>query len=83
MDKIKTIKKVGAIVVSIGVGAIINNAVKATTPSTAGLVVKGCIVVGAYVLGSMVAKKAITHMEGEVDSIVKEVKKFVEEPAAV
>ena len=77
MTKLEIAKKVVGIVVSIGVGAIVSNAVKSNTPDSVGALKKVCIGVGAFVIGSMLSDIAVKHMDQTIDNTVKEVKKMV------
>lgn len=78
MKKLEVIKTVGGIIVSVGVGAIVGNAVKYTTPSNIGTIKKVCIGVGSLVLTSMVGDKAVQYTEKKISDAAKSVKKMVE-----
>ena len=71
MDKKEIIKTVGGIVVSVGVGGIVGNIVKATTPASVGLIKKVCIGVGTVVLSNMATDKAVEYSTGKMDDIMK------------
>lgn len=60
-------------IVSIGVGNIVGNIVKATTPANLNTFNKLSIQVGTFVLSGMVAAQAVTYVNNEVDSIVTQV----------
>lgn len=77
MKKIDILKKVGGIVVSVGVGAIVTNAIKATSPTSMGTIKKVCVIVGGLVLSSMVSDLAVKYAEETIDNTVKEIKKMV------
>lgn len=79
MTKIEMIKKVGTLVVSVGVGAIVGNAIKATTPSSINTINKVCIGIGGFVLTSMVCGMATKYTEAQIDETVNEIKKMVAE----
>jgi hypothetical protein len=64
-------------VTSIGVGNIIGNIVKATTPTNLNTFNKVTIGVGSFVLSGMVADQAVKYVNSEIDRIVAPVK---EEP---
>lgn len=68
-----------SVVVSVGVGAIVNNAVKSTTPVTTKGLTKLCVVVGTFVLGSMFSEKATKYTDEKIDEAVNQVKVVVEE----
>lgn len=80
MKKLKLIKKVAGVVVSIGVGAIVNNVIKSTTPSTTSKVMKICIMIGSFVLGGMISDKAVDHTEKMITKTAKDVKEALNEP---
>lgn len=68
------------LVVSVGVGAIVSNAVAFTTPVLAvGVLKKACIGVGSFVLSSMLSDKATDYACDKVDEVLTEVKKLKEE----
>lgn len=77
MKKMEMVKSVGQIVISVGVGAIVGNAVKSTTPADIGTIKKFCVGVGTFVLSNMVCEKATEYGDGMFDkftrSFVKEV----------
>lgn len=77
MKKLDMVKTVGGIIVSVGVGAIVNNIVKSTTPVSMGTIKKVCIGVGGLVLSSMISDKAVKYTETKIDSAVNEIKKMV------
>lgn len=77
MKKMDMVKKVGGIIVSIGVGAIVGNVIKCTTPATMGTIKKVCVAVGSFVLCNMVADSAANYTEQTIDNAVNEVKKMV------
>lgn len=74
--------RITSAVVSTGVGAVVGNAIKASTPATANLFQKVSIGIGGFVLSGMVAEKASTHVEKTVKRNVKKIKKmFKEKPS--
>jgi hypothetical protein len=78
MSKLETIKAVGSLIVSVGVGSIVSNAVKCTTPGPVGTIKAVCIGVGSFVLANMVGDQAVKYTEEKIDGAVSEVKKMVE-----
>jgi hypothetical protein len=78
MNKLEMVKTVGSIIVSVGVGTIVSNAVKCTTIGPVGPIKAVCIGVGSFVLASMAGDKAVKYTEEKIDSAVSEVKKMVE-----
>ena len=77
MKKIDMIKKIGTLVVSVGVGAIVGNAIKATTPSSINTINRVCIGIGAFVLTGMVSGMAAKYTEEQINETVNEIKKMV------
>jgi hypothetical protein len=73
------VKAAGSIVISIGVGTIVNNVVRATTPATISKFSKVCIAVGALAVSNMVGDMAIERIEKGVDGIINGVKKKMNE----
>jgi hypothetical protein len=71
------IKKVVGFIVSLGVGSIITNAVKSTTPAQLGPIKKILIWVGSLVLGSMVVDQAVKYADDKIDHTALEIKKMV------
>lgn len=69
MKKIELLKTGAEIVVSIGVGAIVGNAVIFTTPLKVKAVQKACISVGSFVVSSMVSDKASDYVKDKIEDI--------------
>ena len=69
MKKIEIVKTVGGLIVSIGVGAIVGNAIKTTTPKDVGLLMKIFIWIGALFLGSLASDKASDYTEQQIDNV--------------
>lgn len=78
MKKIEMVKIAGGIIVSVGVGAIVGNAIKCTTPSHVGTIKKVCIGVGAFILTSMISDKAVQYTEVTISKAIKSIKGMVE-----
>lgn len=80
MNKIEAVKGATKFVVSVGVGAIITNAVTFTTPVLAiGVLKKAAIGVGSFVLSAMVSEKASDYADEKIDEFIDEIKKFSED----
>lgn len=77
MKKLEMIKAAGEIVVSVGVGLIVGNAIKSTTPNNMGLIKKICIGVGSFILTSMVGDCATKYAEQKFDEAVDQVKEMI------
>lgn len=75
MTKLEAVKGASKIVVGVGVGAIVGNAVAFTTPAIGvGLLMRGAISVGSFVLSNMVSDKAVNYADEKIDEIVDAVK---------
>lgn len=80
MSKVDVFKGATKFVVSIGVGAIVTNAVTFTTPVLAvGVMKKAAIGVGSFVLGSMLSEKAGEYTDQKIDDALEEIKKQLSE----
>lgn len=74
MKKIEMLKTVSGIIVSVGVSAIVGNAVNFTTPSSIGRIAKICTGAGKVVLASMVSKEASKYTEHKIDEAAAQFK---------
>lgn len=74
MKKIDILKKVVTVIATVGVGAVVGNAVKATTPADLKIQQKIIVGIGAFVIGGMVSEQATKHTEQQFDEIVQNVK---------
>lgn len=76
MNPISALKAVTNIFVSVGVAAIVKNAVKATTPFdySPKLYKKVGITVATFVISSMISDAATTHVEATIDEAVESIK---------
>lgn len=83
MDKTKTVvnvvKVVGGVVISIGVGAIVANLIRATTPEDVKKITKVCIGVGSFFVAGMTAAAASKRFDNSLDTIISMVTKFIME----
>lgn len=74
MNKLDIVKASLGAVVSIGVGAIVGNAVMLTTPLATKGLMKLCIKVGSLALSGMASDKAAVYVEETIDDGVEKVK---------
>lgn len=74
MNKLEFVKAGAEIVVSIGVGAIVGNAVMLTTPPGTKAIMKLCIKAGKLALSGMASDKATDYVEEQIDGVVSKVK---------
>jgi hypothetical protein len=79
MKKIEIIKAVGGLVISVGVGGIVGNVIKCTTPIAIGPIKKVCIGIGSFVVSNMVGDKAVEYAEEKIDGAIDQVKKMVKD----
>ena len=67
---IETVKTGVGVVVTVGVGAIVGNLVKSTTPVDTSKIVKACIKVGSLVVTGAVGDLAGKYAEEQIDEAV-------------
>lgn len=77
MTKIEMAKAAGEIVVSIGVGTIVGNAIKSTTPIDMGPIKKVCVSIGAMILANLASDSTTEYLEKKIDDVVDKVKDAV------
>lgn len=77
MNPLSLVKTVVEITVSVGVGAVVGNAVKASTPAGIHVVKRVAIGVGAFVLSSMVGDMATKYATDTIDETAGKIKKFM------
>jgi len=71
MTKFEVIKSAGQIIVTLGVGAIVKNVVKTTTPTNTKGFSRICIIVGAFVLTDMVSDKVSDYAGERFDAAIE------------
>lgn len=74
MNLLSVFVKASKVVTEIGVGMIVSNAIKATTPEDIKRGSKIAIAVGGFALGSMIGAKASSYIEGEIQGFVASIK---------
>ena len=77
MNPISVIKFVADVVVATGVGAVVGNVIKTTTPEGLNLYKKIAVGAGGFVLSSMITKHARKHTEETIDTVHETVDKIV------
>lgn len=77
--KLETVKTVVSCVASIGIGVIVENTIKANTPSTVGKVVKFLTVIGGLVLSGILCTAAEKYVSNTIDNGAKAIKKLSQE----
>lgn len=79
MNILPIAKAASNIIVSMGAGAVVTNAIKSTTPADIKTFQKVTIGVGGLVLSSMVGEMASNYTSSKLDESVETVKKSKEE----
>jgi hypothetical protein len=79
MKKIELAKTIGTFIVSLGVGAIVGNMIKATTPQSIGMVKKVSIAIGGFALSNMLGDMTANYTDNMIDKTVEQVEKMIEE----
>lgn len=79
MNLFSATKAVSNIIVSMGTGAVVTNAIKATTPADIKTYQKVSIAVGGLVLSSMVGEMATQYTSSKFDETVESAKQAKEE----
>jgi hypothetical protein len=67
MNILKFAKPVAGLVISMSVGAVVQNAISITTPATQNLIQKMGVKIGGYVVSSMVADHAVRYSFDEFE----------------
>lgn len=74
----KTIKRVGTIIVYVGVGTIVKNIVDSTTPKSTGKLEKLAIGIGAMALAGALTTRAMNFTEETIDKTADTVENMAE-----
>ncbi len=77
MGKLEAVKFVSGLVVSVGVGAVVSNVVKATTPGNISKLKKVFIFVGGMVLSFMIEDQAVKYTDAKIDAVANDLKNMV------
>lgn len=77
MNPLSLVKTVVEITVSVGVGAVVGNAIKASTPAGIHVVKRVAIGVGGFVLSSMVGDMATKYATETIDETASKIKNFM------
>lgn len=72
MDKTEMAKKIAELIVSIGVGAVVGNAIKIGTPSDIKLIGKIGIGIGGFVLSNMTGDFAASYIRKQIDEVIEQ-----------
>lgn len=79
MTKLEMVKAGAQIVVSIGVGIVVGNVVKVSSPAGRNVLKNICVGAAGLVLSDMVSDKACSHVETKIDDVVNQLKEAVME----
>jgi uncharacterized membrane protein YeiH len=71
MDWLSITKATLGLVTSMGVGTIVSNAIKATTPTNVNAINRVTIQVGSFILSAFVAHQTVKYMDEEIDSMLR------------
>lgn len=77
MKKLELLKAGIEIIISFGVGAIVGNAVTATTPGTIKGLSKLSVKLGSFVLAGIASDMAATYTEKKIDETVETVRQII------
>ena len=81
MTKLEMVKAGAQIVVSIGVGLVVGNVVKLSSPAEQNVLKNICVGAAGLVLSDMVNDKACSHVETKIDDVANRLKEAVMEAA--
>lgn len=81
MTKLEMVKAGAQIVVSIGVGIVVGNVVKVSSPAGRNVLKNICVGAAGLVLSDMVSDKACNHVETKIDDVANQLKEAVMEAA--
>lgn len=70
MKKIEVFKTGLGLVISVGVGAIVGNAITTVRPQDVGKIKNLCISIGALALTNMVSDNVIDHTNNVIDNVI-------------
>jgi cytochrome bd-type quinol oxidase subunit 2 len=73
MKKMEMLKAGASLIVTVGVGAIVGNIVKGTTPAETKQIMKICIGIGSFVMTCVAGDMAAKYTEDKIDETVKAV----------
>ena len=79
MKRLEILKTGASLIVSVGVGAIVGNVIKTTTPADTKKILKICIDAGGLVLTGLAGDMAGKYTDKTIDDVVDAVKDVVKE----
>jgi len=78
-NTLKVVKTIGSMVISIGVGAVAVNLIKAASPEDVKKITKICINVGSFFVAGLAASAASKKFESTIDNIVNTITMFMKD----
>ena len=78
IGSLKAVKVIGGLAISVGVGAVATNLVKATTPEDIKRFTKICIGIGSFAVSGMAAAAASNQFENTIDEVIETVQGIFE-----
>lgn len=81
MTKLEMVKEGAQIVVSIGVGVVVGNIVKISSPAGRNVLKNICVGAAGLVLSDMISNQACNHVETKIDAVADQLKEAVMEAA--
>lgn len=73
MNKLDIFKNLASLAVSIGVGTVVGNVVKSTTPSDLKMYSRVAVRIGGFVLSAIAVHQAQNYVSNEIDNIMRKV----------
>lgn len=83
INKLSLLKGIAELVVTAGVGAVVGNLVKATTPYDIGRVQKIMVGIGGYSMGAVLGDLSAKHINGEIDKYAERFNSIFNPPISV
>ena len=77
MNKLEAVKTVAGLVVSLGVGAVVGNVIKATTPEDLKTYSKVLVGVGSFALAGYFSMQAAKQTEESIQGLADEASKLI------
>lgn len=81
MTKLEMVKAGAQIIVSIGVGVIVGNVVKISSPAGRNVLKNICVGAAGLVLSDMISDQTCNHVETKIDAVADQLKEAVMEAA--
>lgn len=79
MNLMPVLRTASSLIVSMGAGAVVTNAVKSTTPGDLNTFKKVTVLAGTMVLSSIVSEAAVKHANEKIDNVEAHIQKHENE----